>query len=76
MSLASQVVTIFLAVFIVVDPFGVVPVFIALTADFPARKKRLTIRRAVVVAFAVLCVFIFTGNASFDSSASSRDRSS
>jgi len=63
MSLASQVVTIFLAVFIVVDPFGVVPVFIALTADFPARKKRLTIRRAVVVAFAVLCVFIFTGNA-------------
>ncbi len=63
MSLAGQIVTIFLAVFIVIDPFGVVPVFIALTADFPARKKRLTIRRAVIVAFAVLCLFIFTGNA-------------
>ncbi|MGA2612148.1 MAG: MarC family protein [Spirochaetia bacterium] len=63
MSFASQIVTIFLAIFIVVDPFGVVPVFIALTSDFPARKKRLTIRRAVLVAFAILCVFIFTGNA-------------
>ena len=63
MSLAGQIVTIFLAIFIVVDPFGVVPVFIALTSDFPARKKRLTIRKAVIVAFAVLCVFIFTGNA-------------
>ncbi len=63
MSVVSHIVTIFLAIFIVIDPFGVVPVFIALTADFPARKKRLTIRRAVVVAFAVLCIFIFTGNA-------------
>lgn len=63
MSLASQIVTTFLAVFIVVDPFGIVPVFIALTADFPARRKRATIRKAVIVAFAVLCVFIFTGNA-------------
>jgi len=63
MSVAGQVVSIFLAVFIVVDPFGVVPVFIALTSDFTTRKKRLTIRRAVLVAFAVLCLFIFTGNA-------------
>lgn len=63
MSVVSHIVTIFLAIFIVIDPFGVVPVFIALSADFPAKKKRLTIRRAVVVAFAVLCVFIFTGNA-------------
>jgi len=63
MSIASEIVTIFLAVFIVVDPFGVVPVFIALTADFPVRKKRLTIQKAVLVAFAVLCLFAFTGNA-------------
>jgi multiple antibiotic resistance protein len=62
MSVAGQIVSIFLAVFIVVDPFGVVPVFIALTADFPARKRRLTIRKAVLIAFAVLCLFIFTGN--------------
>ncbi|HVP18252.1 MAG TPA: MarC family protein [Spirochaetia bacterium] len=63
MSLVSQIVTILVAIFIVIDPFGIVPVFIALTADFPAKKKRLTIRKAVVVAFIVLCFFIFAGNA-------------
>jgi multiple antibiotic resistance protein len=62
MSVAGQIVSIFLAVFIVVDPFGVVPIFIALTGDFSARRRRLTIRKAVLIAFAVLCLFIFTGN--------------
>jgi len=60
---ASEIVTIFLAVFIVVDPFGIVPVFISLTPDFPPRRKRVTIFKAVIVAFVVLCVFIFTGSA-------------
>jgi multiple antibiotic resistance protein len=63
MSLLSQVITVFLAVFIVVDPFGIVPVFISLTAGFPARRKRATILKAVAAAFAVLCLFIFTGSA-------------
>jgi len=62
MSLASQVFTIFLAVFIVVDPFGIVPVFISLAGGFPAARRRSTIVKAVVVAFVVLCVFIFTGS--------------
>jgi multiple antibiotic resistance protein len=63
MSLASEIVTIFLAVFIVVDPFGIVPVFISLTPGFsPARRHR-TIAKAVIVAFVVLCLFIFTGSA-------------
>ena len=39
MNLASQIVTIFLAVFIVIDPFGIVPVFISLTAGFTARRR-------------------------------------
>jgi multiple antibiotic resistance protein len=61
-SLTSQVITIFLAVFIVVDPFGIVPVFISLTASFPPNRKRRTVLKSVIVAFVVLCVFIFTGN--------------
>jgi multiple antibiotic resistance protein len=61
-SLTSQVITIFLAVFIVVDPFGIVPVFISLTAAFSQNRKRRTILKSVIVAFVVLCVFIFTGN--------------
>jgi multiple antibiotic resistance protein len=63
MSLVSQIVTIFLAVFIVVDPFGIVPVFISLTGGFTARRRRATILKAVIVAFVVLCVFILAGNA-------------
>jgi multiple antibiotic resistance protein len=61
-SLTSQIITIFLAVFIVVDPFGIVPVFISLTASFPRGRKRATVLKSVIVAFVVLCVFIFTGN--------------
>ena len=63
MTLISQVVTIFLAVFIVVDPFGIVPVFISLTHGLtPARRHR-TILKSLLVAFVVLCLFIFTGSA-------------
>jgi multiple antibiotic resistance protein len=63
MSIISEIVTIFLAVFIVVDPFGIVPVFISLTAGFTSARRRTTIVKSVLVAFGVLCLFIFTGNA-------------
>jgi multiple antibiotic resistance protein len=63
MTPASQVITVFLAVFIVVDPFGIVPVFISLTAGFTHRRRRATILKALIVAFVVLCIFIFSGNA-------------
>jgi multiple antibiotic resistance protein len=59
----SEIVTTFIAVFIVVDPFGIVPFFISLTAGFDARRRRRTILKAGVVAFVVLLLFIFAGNA-------------
>ncbi len=59
----SEIVTTLLAVFIVVDPLGLIPVFISLTADFDERRRRSTIVTAVLTAFAVLCVFIFGGAA-------------
>jgi multiple antibiotic resistance protein len=63
MSLLSRAITIFLAVFIVVDPFGIVPVYISLTGGFTPARRRKTILKASVVAFLVLCVFTFTGSA-------------
>ena len=63
MSLVSQIVTIFLAVFIVVDPFGIVPVFISLTHGLTPARRHATILKALLVAFGVLCLFIFTGSA-------------
>jgi multiple antibiotic resistance protein len=61
--MASEIFTIFLAVFIVVDPFGIVPVFISLTSFLPPGRRRATILKSIAVAFVVLCVFIFTGSA-------------
>jgi multiple antibiotic resistance protein len=63
MSIASQIVTISLAVFIVVDPFGIVPVFISLTHGLTPARRHTTILKALLVAFVVLCLFIFTGSA-------------
>jgi multiple antibiotic resistance protein len=63
MSQASRIITIFLAVFIVVDPFGIVPVFISLTGGLDAARRRRTILKASVTAFLVLCLFTFTGSA-------------
>jgi len=59
----SEIVTTFIAVFIVVDPFGIVPFFISLTAGFDARRRRWTILKAGAVAFVVLLLFILAGNA-------------
>jgi len=61
--MASHVITIFLTVFIVVDPFGIVPVYISLAGGFTPARQRRTILTAALVAFLVLCLFIFTGNA-------------
>ncbi len=60
---ASRIITIFVAVFIVVDPLGIVPVFISLTGGFAPARRRSTIIKASVIAFLVLCLFIFTGSA-------------
>jgi multiple antibiotic resistance protein len=59
----AEIVTTFIAVFIVVDPFGIVLFFISLTAGFDARRRRRTILKAGAVAFVVLLLFIIAGNA-------------
>ncbi len=60
---AQEIVTTFLAIFIVVDPFGIVPFFISLTAGFDARRRRTTILKAGAIAFVVLLLFILAGSA-------------
>jgi multiple antibiotic resistance protein len=49
------------AVFFVVDPVGVVPIFIAMTHGDPAEKMRATAWRASVVAAALLVFFALFG---------------
>lgn len=62
----SFIFTTFVAVFVIVDPFAVVPVYLALTDRF-SREERRTIRlKACLVAFGILAIFGITGMAVFD----------
>ncbi len=52
---------IFLTVFIVIDPIGIVPLFISATNRMTEAQKKRTIWKAVAVAFAVLGIFTLAG---------------
>jgi len=49
--------------FIVVDPFGLVPMYIGLSAHLDASEKKKTIKKSIVTAFLVLALFIVAGKA-------------
>lgn len=55
-----------ITIFIAVDPIGIVPVFIALTASLSAAEKLRVVRRAVLVAAAILGLFAAVGRALLD----------
>jgi multiple antibiotic resistance protein len=63
-ALSFAVVT-FSAVFVVVDPLGAVPFFLAMTGGYAPEHKRATARRAALVACGVLMVFALVGAAVF-----------
>ena len=53
----------FVTLLVVVDPPGVVPIFVALTKDEqPARRRKILIR-AVLIAFGVALFFLLAGRA-------------
>lgn len=53
--------TAFVTLLVVVDPPGVVPIFVALTEGSDAAKRRATVRRAVAVALLVALFFFVAG---------------
>jgi multiple antibiotic resistance protein len=54
------------AVFVIVNPFGNVPLFISLTQKFASVERRNAIVKSVVIATAILLVFALIGKALFD----------
>ncbi|MEP1075818.1 MarC family protein [Leptolyngbya sp. PL-A3] len=48
--------------FVVIDPVGLLPLFISLTGKYPPEEQNRIARRAVLVAAVILLVFSFTGN--------------
>lgn len=51
----------FLALFPIVNPFGGVPLFFALTSDFSASERNRTALKTAMYVFAILVVFMFFG---------------
>jgi multiple antibiotic resistance protein len=52
----------FVTLFLVINPFGLLPVFMALTASFDWRERQVTALTAVLVALALLVFFVIAGN--------------
>lgn len=53
--------TAFVTLLVVVDPFGVVPIYVSLTRELSAAERRKILIRAVVIAFGVAIFFLLAG---------------
>ncbi|MGY9049514.1 MarC family transcriptional regulator [Puniceibacterium antarcticum] len=58
---SAFLITAFATLFVVIDPIGLTPMFIALTADTDARHRRSVAIRACALAAGVLVLFAFLG---------------
>lgn len=58
MDLASSV----LVLLMVMDPFGNIPTFLSLLRDVPAQRRTRVILRELLIAYAVMLVFLVVGN--------------
>jgi len=57
---------VFVTLFVIMDPPGTVPVFLALTGTMTARQRRRAARQAIAVAFGVIVVFALFGQQVLD----------
>jgi multiple antibiotic resistance protein len=66
MSYLSYLVGSFVAVFVIVDPFAVIPVYLTVTSDSSEDERRIMRRKANVIAFFILFSFAVTGTTIFN----------
>lgn len=60
---STQIISAFVTLFVVIDPVGLVPLFIALTRDAPTARRRLIGWRAIAIAAMLLTLFGLAGEA-------------
>ena len=53
------------ALFFVVDPIGLVPIFVSMTAGYTAEKRKATARKATTIFVLVVCFFAVAGSVVF-----------
>ena len=66
MSAARAFFEVFIPLFVTIDPLGLVPLFLTVTAGMPDARRRHVSFVAVGAAFAISMGFMFLGNAIFD----------
>ncbi|SCZ58697.1 MarC family protein [Epibacterium ulvae] len=59
----SFLITSFVTLFVIIDPIGLTPLFIALTQGMPPEQKRKVAIRAVLVSGGILALFALSGEA-------------
>lgn len=59
-------VEVFVTLFVIMDPPGTIPLFLALTSGRPARARKRAAGQAVVVSFAVITLFALFGQSILD----------
>lgn len=57
----DTLVSVLVVFFVVVDPIGLVPVFLGLTQGFDARRKRMIALRGTALSFTILVFFAYLG---------------
>ncbi|HUK84386.1 MAG TPA: MarC family protein [Candidatus Acidoferrum sp.] len=61
MEFISEIGKAIIALFIIIDPFGNIPIFIGLTENVPEAQRKKIYNTAVIVGMILLLVFAFTG---------------
>ena len=62
----DEFITVFVVFFSVIDPFGTVPVFIAVTAQFQKKERNRLAVQAAIIAAVILLFFILVGEIILD----------
>lgn len=60
---SAALITAFVTLFVIIDPIGLFPIFVSLTQGVPQTERRKIGLRACVIAFLILSVFAFLGEA-------------
>lgn len=57
----EYILTVFITIFTVIDPIGLVPIYIPIASRFPAKKRKYIVINASLIAFIVSSLFLFGG---------------
>ncbi|MGB0498184.1 MAG: MarC family protein [Rubricella sp.] len=64
--MTDQLITAFVTLFVIIDPIGLAPIFVALTAGMAPKARRKVALRAVLLAFGLLLLFGLAGRSLLD----------